>query len=250
MLSNKGQIGIYAIVSLLVAICAHLKGPDSLLIGSDEFLWDHPWFFGLVKSTLMLTLLFFALLRGKETRSKQFLVLILGIVFSLIGDALLIDDDYFILGLFSFLLAHIAYIILFIRSSKRLLEVVIIKKYPLLAIGLAAIAGAIFYALAPYLRDFALPVFFYILAILGMAIFALNRYGRTSPKSFRWVFLGALLFMLSDSIIAFDRFKNPIPFASFLIMSTYATAQGLIVFGILKHFDWDETQVRPKQKES
>lgn len=240
MSSNKSQIGIYAIVSIMVVVFAHLKGPDSFFVGSDEYLLDHPWFFGLVKSSLMLTLLFFVLIRAKETKTKLFLFLILGIVFSFLGDALLLDDACFLLGLSSFLLAHIAYMVLFIRSSKRLLEVVIIKKYPLLGIGLAAIAGAIVYALAPHLRDFALPVFLYILAILGMAIFALNRYGRTSPKSFRWVFLGALFFMFSDSIIAFDRFQNPIPFASFLIMSTYALAQGLIVFGILEHFFWEE----------
>jgi uncharacterized membrane protein YhhN len=243
MLSNKGQVGIYALVSFVVVLCAHLRGPDSFFAGSDELLLDHPWFYGMVKSSLMLTLLFFALVRAKEAKAKHFLILVLGIVFSLIGDALMLANDFFLLGLFSFLLAHIAYIILFIRSSKQLLEVVLIRKYPLIAIGLATIAGGIFYALAPHLKDLALPVFLYVLAILGMAIFAVNRYGRTSPKSFRWVMAGALFFMFSDSIIAFDRFQSPIPFAPFLIMSTYATAQGLIVFGILEHFAWEEENV-------
>jgi uncharacterized membrane protein YhhN len=59
--------------------------------------------------------------------------------------------------------------------------------------------------------------------------------------SFQWntipyqaVLVGALFFIASDSILAFNKFYEPIPYASFLIMITYLAAQFCIVWGILK----------------
>ena len=68
--------------------------------------------------------------------------------------------------------------------------------------------------------------------ILLMAIFALNRRDRVSEASFYPVFVGALLFILSDSLLAFDKFLVPIPHAGVLVMSTYIAAQYLIVEGV------------------
>jgi len=62
---------------------------------------------------------------------------------------------------------------------------------------------------------------------------ALNRSGRVGAMSFKLVFVGSLLFLLSDSMIAFNKFNSDIPLAGFLIMITYVAAQYLIMRGLI-----------------
>jgi uncharacterized membrane protein YhhN len=62
-----------------------------------------------------------------------------------------------------------------------------------------------------------------------------KRKGRTSDKSFLLIYFGALLFIMSDSMIAINQFIEPIIYGRFLIMFTYISAQYLIVIGVLKH---------------
>jgi len=62
---------------------------------------------------------------------------------------------------------------------------------------------------------------------------ALNRSGRVADISFKLVFVGSLLFLLSDSMIAFNKFHSDIPLAGFLIMITYIAAQYLIMRGLI-----------------
>jgi len=58
------------------------------------------------------------------------------------------------------------------------------------------------------------------------------RFKKTNPASFWQVFIGALLFLSSDGILAMARFYSDFPEAGILIMGTYAAAQLLIVMGI------------------
>ena len=72
-----------------------------------------------------------------------------------------------------------------------------------------------------------------------MGIFALLRRGWTVDKSFIMVYSGALLFIMSDAMIAINKFMSPIIQAGLLIMATYIVAQFLIVKGILAHENSD-----------
>jgi uncharacterized membrane protein YhhN len=83
------------------------------------------------------------------------------------------------------------------------------------------------------------PVLLYALVITLMALSALFRYGRTSMKSFALVFGGSILFIMSDSLLAVNKFIEPLALADFWIMVTYIGAQYLIVSGILNHPDND-----------
>ena len=47
--------------------------------------------------------------------------------------------------------------------------------------------------------------------------------------------LGAILFLVSDSILALDKFRSPLPLRDLLVMSTYYAAQLLIVWSV-HHF--------------
>jgi uncharacterized membrane protein YhhN len=79
------------------------------------------------------------------------------------------------------------------------------------------------------------PVSLYTIVIITMAIAAVMRKGRTIDKSFIMVYSGALLFIMSDAMIAINKFLNPLVQARLLIMATYIAAQLLIIKGILIH---------------
>ena len=76
-------------------------------------------------------------------------------------------------------------------------------------------------------------IIIYAFSLILMSMMALNRSGRVGARSARLVFLGSLFFLLSDSMIAVNKFHAAIPLAGFLIMITYITAQYLIMRGLI-----------------
>ncbi|MDP5082086.1 MAG: lysoplasmalogenase [Winogradskyella sp.] len=172
-------------------------------------------------------------IKTSETLSKPIKRLTqFALIFSLLGDVSLlfvdISEHFFTLGLVAFLMAHIMYILLFLKHRN-------IKKSPLAFIALLLIyAASLFYFLKDGLGEMFVPVVLYMIAILGMATAAYLRKNLVSMQSYQLVFLGALCFMISDSILALDKFYQPIPGSNISIMITYAIAQYLIIIGILK----------------
>lgn len=67
-----------------------------------------------------------------------------------------------------------------------------------------------------------------------MVLTAFLRQKEVSKISFILVFLGAILFVISDSILAVDKFYMSLKYSSISIMLTYALAQYFIVIGLLK----------------
>ena len=156
---------------------------------------------------------------------------------SLLGDTILMFADkgalFFILGLIAFLLAHILYILLFVRitpSGKAFDK----KKYRIGSL-LVAVYLAIFLSyLMPHLGTMLLPVGIYGITISLMLILAWRYSLSITNPADKMVILGAILFVCSDSILAINKFVNPVNGTSILIMCTYIPAQFLLVSGILK----------------
>ena len=156
---------------------------------------------------------------------------------SLLGDTILMFADkgalFFILGLIAFLLAHILYILLFVRitpTGKAFDK----KKYRIGSL-LVAVYLAIFLSyLMPHLGTMLLPVGIYGITISLMLILAWRYSLSITNPADKMVILGAILFVCSDSILAINKFVNPVNGASILIMCTYITAQFLLVTGIIK----------------
>ncbi|MEG0850224.1 MAG: lysoplasmalogenase [Flavobacterium sp.] len=164
-------------------------------------------------------------------------ILLTALLFSWIGDVILLFSDiseiYFILGLVSFLISHIVYCILFNRQTKRNL------KKNSIAIGIGSILIACYLigmlsVLLPSLGDLKIPVIVYASVISIMLLFAYNGLLSWNEPGNKLVFSGAVVFVISDSILAVNKFYNPIEKSSFFIMLTYLVAQYLIVIGILK----------------
>ena len=143
-----------------------------------------------------------------------------------------------LVGLGSFLLAHIAYIFSYrqLRSNAPPPDVAGVQKarlsFPVILTGTGLVI-----MLYPGLGDLKLPVTIYAIVLTTMVLASISRYGRTSAKSFWLVFCGSALFMLSDAMLAIDRFLNPIALAGLKVMITYCVAQFLIVQGIIASKD-------------
>jgi uncharacterized membrane protein YhhN len=149
-----------------------------------------------------------------------------GLVFSLIGDAaLMFPDKLFSAGLIAFLVAQVLYIFAFRTPAGQ--SVSFLTFLPFILYGLL-----MFFLLAPGLGPMKLPVLVYIGAITAMAGFAASRYvhlGGTRPLL---AFVGAILFLISDSVLAYDRFGKKVPLARVLVLGTYFPAQLLIALSV------------------
>jgi uncharacterized membrane protein YhhN len=166
--------------------------------------------------------------------------LIGALVASWAGDVLLLfqsrNEIFFLLGLGAFLVTHLFYIFCYrqnraVNQPDQLLTTRKIRlSFPVLLAGTGLIA-----LLTPSLGDLKIPVLMYALILIFMVLNAVFRYGRTSSGSFWMVFAGAVLFMISDSLLAIDKFFIPLAYSGVMIMGTYATAQLLIVMGIIRH---------------
>jgi len=205
-------------------------------------LMDAPVVHQFAKPFLMLTLIgYYVFSRQSKPLSVIFL---LALFFSWAGDVLLMfqqeEASFFIYGLASFLIAHLCYIFAYRqhRSADSIQALQGLQRvrfaFPLILAGSGLVV-----ILYPHLGDLKWPVLLYALVITLMALSALFRYGRTSMKSFALVFGGSILFMMSDSLLAVNKFIEPLALADFWIMVTYIGAQYLIVSGILNHPDND-----------
>ncbi|PTU76109.1 lysoplasmalogenase [Pseudomonas mangrovi] len=145
----------------------------------------------------------------------------LGLAVSLAGDILLAwPGDLFLAGLCAFFFAHLIYLHGFTRDCRRPAWI---------ALGIAgALAGGMYGLLfLGGLGDLELPVLVYSLAIAAMLWRALARpaEGGLARRSVWLGALGALLFVISDSLIGFDRFLLPIPDADYPILASYWLGQ-------------------------
>lgn len=156
------------------------------------------------------------------------------LIFSWIGDVLLMWPTLFVFGLGSFLMAHVCYIIGFKIAQKAAHKIDSINFLKLFTYNLPVYIGAafIYYLINPSLGSMKIPIILYILVIVSMLSTARDRFGKVNSSSFWQVFLGACLFFVSDGIIALSRFYLDFQEAGILIMGTYAVGQLLIVMGI------------------
>lgn len=222
---GKGLIGFYAIWGVIEIYLETIR-------------WDYELLHLLFKGGLMPILMVFVFLNKARLPKNIIGFLISALAFSWIGDLLLIngeDPNFFVFGLGSFLVAHVLYAMTFTKAMQQNHELLLIKKYPMIIVLLVGTSGFIFKVLFPHLDEMIVPVALYTSVITAMCLAAIARKDKTPFKSWMLVTLGALVFMLSDSIIAFNKFQEPIAWASLMIMSTYILAQALIVVGVMNH---------------
>ena len=178
---------------------------------------DVVWLRVSLKSIPLICLIAWVLLTARDRYASLILA---GLIFSLAGDVLLeISDDLFVPGLLAFLIGHVWYIAAFISATRQLK---LMRALPFTAWVIIA-----YLILLPNLKDMAVPVAAYVIAIGVMMWRASARVGaggRTSPD--QWAALiGAILFGLSDTVLALDKFNALSIGPSFTVIVLYWLGQ-------------------------
>jgi uncharacterized membrane protein YhhN len=174
--------------------------------------------------------------RQTDSFDTPYTLLILGgLIFSLLGDWLLIFQDNakaFLGGLVAFLLAHVTYIVAFVDLQVSKLETRNNVGEMALGIILAIVGGAVYSYLRPGLGSMRRPVIAYIIVISLMVhrAFAIALVHPGPAIQPALITLGALLFYLSDAILAVNRFRldGQMPNYRLYNLSTYYTGQMLL----------------------
>lgn len=211
----KGYIGI-SIVYLSI-----------ILLGHEAIAW--------FLKPLLLPFLLFSVYRFEKFPTKN--LLLSALTFSWIGDVILMFADkgelYFIFGLASFLISHVLYIVLFSKQGNTTdyrKNIIFWIAFILIILYLKSMLTLLF----PKLGDLKIPVSIYALTISTMLLVALKGYFSWKKPANISILFGAMFFVTSDSILAINKFYEPLPYATFLIMFTYLVAQFALVVGIQK----------------
>lgn len=156
-----------------------------------------------------------------------FILLAAAFLFSALGDLFLAmkgDKRNFPRGLGCFLASHLFYIAVMLPLASA--PDTLALKATSLAVGIGALA--LYWSLAPTLGRMKLPVGAYLVVILAMALTAL-----AVPAGAPWLGLGAVLFVISDSAIALDKFRTPLPWRGPIVWITYYVGQALMAASLL-----------------
>ena len=154
-------------------------------------------------------------------------IFLLGLLFSGCGDFLLDfnREGWFIFGLTAFFIAHVFYLISlkpFNNIKNNTKQVAVFITY----IGLGLL---MFMLLVEGLGELFIPVLAYMTILLLMALATVF-----SHRSNVWLILGGISFVISDSLIGFDKFNSAIFQNQLWVMATYYFAQYALVKGYLK----------------
>lgn len=163
------------------------------------------------------TLLIIGIAVTSSAPTSHVVVATIALVLCLVGDvALLASIDKFVLGLASFLLGHLAFIVLFVLYGLTSTTLgglaLILASLLVITIGRVIVAGATHSD--PALRT---PVLAYlgIISLMGAVGWATGRW---------WVVLGSTLFVVSDSVLGWGRFVRERRWMSITVMVTYHAA--------------------------
>ena len=177
----------------------------------------------LVKILPVILLLTIVLKHRKNSLNKRSLTLFsIALLWSATGDILLDlnREAFFVFGLGSFLIGHLFFIASFSPLTFKKSPLLVI--YPVTGLGLFAL-------FIPALGQLLIPVFIYMLVLLAMACSTiLSRFSNWQLVT------GGASFLISDSLIGFDKFYIEIPHQHLFVMLTYYLAQYFLVCGLLK----------------
>lgn len=204
---------------------------DLLIMALQLHQWEY-----LVKPAILLSIIVI-FIQLVPSGSSIFRFGLLAFFFSLLGDVVLlfssINEVFFLAGIASFLLSHLFFILTFNRHKHS--GPSYLKSKPIVII-IVAIMGITLYSLLFQHLDniLKIAVFIYASAISTMLLMAINRKNQVTESSFNWILIGAILFFISDGLLAVNKFWIAIPASSIFIMSTYMLAQYFILSGLVR----------------
>lgn len=151
---------------------------------------------------------------------------VMALIFSFFGDVFLLypGELFFMMGLVSFLLAHFIYIKIVVgRINKTSFTKIITSIIPFFIVF-----SLLILSLKDSLNEMLLPVIIYGLTISIFGVVSLIDFQNTKSKKSLLMLIGAIVFMISDSVLAINKFYNSTHLFEVVIMVTYILAQYLI----------------------
>lgn len=209
--------------TLLIAITA--LGAIIGVLHGGPWLWLH-----YICKPLTTLLILWLASRAVEPVSPRYRSAVLaGIALSLVGDVfLMLPYDLFVPGLIAFLLAHVCYIIAFVAGSNFKQKIVGVVVF-------AAVGAANLYFLLPKLPPaLIIPVLAYVAVLTIMAglaaarAWALHNGDAGLACASSTAAIGGALFVLSDSLLAWDKFGGGIALSPLWVLASYYAAQWCI----------------------
>jgi uncharacterized membrane protein YhhN len=185
---------------------------------------DHPQVYVFKPAVCTLLLLLVLLAPGAPPRYQA--AIAIGLACSIAGDVfLMLPGDQFLRGVAAFLFAHLAYLVAFTAGLPLGARPLLFVPY---ALAGAAVLAAMWQGLG-FLR-FAVAVYVVVIATMGWQAGA--RFVVTGTSGAALAATGAVLFMVSDAALAFNRFRRPYRSAVAVIHVTYFAAQTLIAWSV------------------
>ncbi|MEO6452529.1 MAG: lysoplasmalogenase [Ginsengibacter sp.] len=213
------------IIFFIIILTVHLAG-----IGLKMKLAEH-----FSKPMIVVLLILYFLSQTNNIKSGLKKWILAALFFSWAGDILLMFQQnnslFFLTGLSAFLIAHIFYIIFF--HLVRVKEKVHLNVWLLLIVLIYYISLITF--LSSHLGNMKLPVIIYGIVISCMFMLAMHMLFTKNKRAGNWMMSGALLFVISDSVLAVNKFYQSFEMAGVIIMLTYGLAQLFIVEGAIKY---------------
>ena len=197
-----------------------------LAIASAPWALDRPWLnFAFKPLATLCVIAWVALGRSADALVRRWILI--GLAFSLVGDvALLWPVQGFLAGLVAFLLGHLSYLVALTRRTRFLASP---PAFGVWAIVAASVLAGLWAGVPTELRA---PVLIYVCALAAMAAQAtsvwLARRGQADAVRWRTVAIGGALFVLSDAILATDKFVGGVPMPTLWNLSIYWVAQWFI----------------------
>jgi uncharacterized membrane protein YhhN len=203
------------------ALAALTLASAALAIAAGPWALATPWLAFVFKPLTTVLVIVYAAGRGADQPTVKRWVIV-GLVLSLVGDvALLWPKQGFLPGLVSFLLAHLAYLWAFTRVQR------FAAWWPAF-VAYAAVAGSILALLWPGVpAPLRIPVVAYVLCLASMAAQAAVLWRAGVPRG-AVLAVGGALFVLSDALLATNKFMAPLPAANLWILASYWAAQWCI----------------------
>ena len=204
----------------------------------SDFIGNHQLYSILKPLTTILIILFTTFFGRKNSRFYK--LVLLALCFCLLGDTLLLYESYFIWGLVAFLIAHVLFTLSFISING-------FKTYLIPLIGLLTFGVFYYWSLYESLEGLKIPVLVYVTAIIMMSWQGMGLRIWKKSEMFALLFCAVLLFLISDSILAWAKFKQAFKGSGVLILTTYWASIFLIALATTKD---DVSKNSQMQKES
>lgn len=202
-------------IALLVFLLVSILDIIGIIFKIDSLIF-------IFKPFILLSLLFLYA-HSVVIRNKWYVA---ALIFSFFGDVFLLysGDTVFKFGLGSFLIAHLLFIAVVVKR---------IKKTSFLNVSIATISfGIVLFLIIFLLKDslnkLFIPVLIYGITICAFGVVSFIDYLNTISKTSLFMLIGAVIFILSDSILSINKFYHAAFSFQIAVMVTYISAQYLI----------------------